>query len=145
MTQGGSGPLIFNQNWRTTEMTDAKQQGNSGSKMIIGCRLPNGIVLEHPKDPRQKVTLNGVNKSLIKGSTYGITRVDRDFWAAWRKEHGEFPALKMGSIFEAGSEGDAKAVARDLPPTGLEPMRKDGKDKRAAGVKARDDKQPADE
>jgi hypothetical protein len=128
-------------------MTDIKQQGNSGGKMIIGCRLPNGIVLEHPKDPRVRVTLSGINKSLIKGSTYGITRVDRDFWAAWRKEHGEFPALKSGAIFEAGSEGEAKAVARELEstPTGLEPMKKDGKDKRAAGVKARDDKQPADE
>lgn len=128
-------------------MTDIKQQGNSGSKLIIGCRLPNGIVLEHPKDSRIRVKLNGIHNSLIKGSTYGITRVDRDFWAAWRKEHAEFAPLKSGAIFEAGSEGEAKSIAKELvdTPTGLEPMRKDGKDKRAAGVKARDDKPPVDE
>lgn len=122
----------------------SNQQNNNGGRMIIGCRLPNGIVLEHGN---RKVTLDGLNKATIKGATYTINRVDRDFWQAWIKDHKDFGPVKSGAIFEAGSESDAKAIAaeRKDETTGFEPMRTDGKDKRAGGVKKRDDAPPSDE
>ena len=104
----------------------------SVGQYIIGSRLPTGIVLEHPFDPKIKVTLNGVNKSLIVGATYATTPVDASFWEHWRMTHENFPAFKSGAIFEAGSVEDAAATAAELvkEKTGFEKMAKV-----AAGVK----------
>lgn len=117
----------------------SKSAKTSGSEMLtIGCKLPHGIVLEDPTPGSVKtVELNGLNKIIIIGATYAATQVPADFWAAWQAFHGDFPALKSGAIFVAQNEVDAAAMAKELEneTTGFEPMKKNGKDKRAAGVK----------
>ena len=102
--------------------------------IIIGCRLPHGIVLENPKDPRIKVELKGLNSLLVIGSTFYANNVDADFWAEWKNFHKEFPALKSGAIFEAQTEVDANAKAKELKEekTGFEALPQTGAD----GVKA---------
>lgn len=92
--------------------------------VTIGCRLPNGIILEHPLNPAAKVELFGKNKSLIVGAEYATTEVDGEFWETWKTVHAEFPAFKNGAIFEAKSVIDAAAVAKELADekTGFEPM-----------------------
>lgn len=96
------------------------------AKVIIGCKLPNGLVLEHPVDPSKKVALNGKNKALIIGADHATTEVDGEFWETWKMAHGTFKPLVSGAIFEARTVADVTAKARELEKekTGMEPMPK---------------------
>ena len=111
-----------------------------GTSVTIGCKLPHGIVLDHPLDPSKKVELRGKNRSLIIGAEYGTTEVDGEFWETWKTVHAEFPALRSGAIFEAANASDLAAVAAELKDeaTGFEPMAQN-----AQGVKpaSQDDKE----
>ena len=111
-----------------------------GTSVTIGCKLPHGIVLDHPLDPSKKVELKGKNSSLIIGAEYGTTEVDGEFWETWKTVHAEFPALRSGAIFEAANASDLAAVAAELKDetTGFEAMSQE-----AQGVKpaSQDDKE----
>lgn len=98
------------------------------SKVVVGCKLPNGLIIEQND---KRVTLNGVNKALIIGSTYATTEVDADFWNAWAAAHSKFSALVNGAIFVAKSDKEVAAVAKDVESkkTGLEPLNVMGKNK----------------
>lgn len=100
--------------------------------VTIGCRLPNGLVLEHPDDKTKKVTLSGKNKATIIGTDYALTPVDSDFWDRWMEVHSGFPALKSNAIFVAKNPNDAHAIAKEVAKerTGFEPMKQD-----SSGVK----------
>lgn len=108
--------------------------------VLIGCKLPHGLILDHPLDPSKKVELNGLNRARIIGATYATTDVDGEFWDQWKTVHKDFPAVQSGAIFEAKSQADVVAVAKELESekTGFEPMAQDGTDERAAGVKSVD-------
>lgn len=108
--------------------------------VVVGCKLPHGINIEHPMDPTKTVELKGKNKSLIVGAEYATTEVDGDFWEQWAAVNKEFPAVKSGAIFVAKTLTDAAAIAAEFKDrkTGFEPMRTDGKDERASGVKPAD-------
>lgn len=98
--------------------------------VVIGCRLPHGIVLHDPTDPKLTVTLAGLNKAQIIGGA-GLTQVPSDFWDKWNAVHSQepvFPALESGAIYMAKSLGDAEAIAREYAKrkTGFEPMPQDG-------------------
>lgn len=94
------------------------------AKTIIGCRLPHGIVLEHPANPAKTVEIDGLNKAVIIGAEYTTTAVEDSFWDEWKAANGSFPALLNGAIFEAKSQNDASAVFREVKEmaTGFEPM-----------------------
>lgn len=94
------------------------------SQVVVGCKLPNGIILEHPENPLKKVELDGLNKIKIIGSEYVTNSVDEEFWDAWFAKHADFPAVKSGAIFVAKNATEAKAVAKDLAKekTGFEAM-----------------------
>lgn len=110
------------------------------TRVVIGCKLPHGLILDHPLDPSKKVEINGLNRSLIIGATYATTEVDGEFWETWKTVHKEFPALKSGAIFEAANASELAAVAAELEDetTGFEPMSQE-----AQGVKpaSQDDKE----
>ena len=105
--------------------------------IVIGCRLPHGIILESPMDPKKTISLAGKNKAVIIGAQHATTEIDESFWQEWEAVNREFPALKSGAIFVAKNGSDAKAIAKEFAdrPTGFEAMRTDGKDTRATGVK----------
>lgn len=109
----------------------------------IACKLPNGLVIEHPSDPNRKVELNGLNKIIIIGAGYGLTTVDREFATAWFAANKDYAPVKACAIFMAEAGEDVAAMAGELSGelTGFEGMRQDGKDKRAGGVKKRDEKE----
>ena len=111
--------------------------------VVVGCKLPHGLILEHPMDVSKKVELAGLNKAIIIGAEYASTEVDADFWDQWSAVNKEFPAVKSGAIFVAKNAAEIVAVAaeRVKEETGFEPMRTDGKDKRAKGVKVVDNKE----
>ena len=103
------------------------------SSVVVGCKLPNGIVLEHPLDSTKKVVINGLNKATIVGAKYAVTTIDSDFWAEWIKIHKDFPAVLSGSIFVAQTSASVASIAREYQDrkTGFE-----GMDQEAGGVKA---------
>lgn len=92
--------------------------------VIIGCKLPNGIVIEHPLDPAVKVELAGLNKALIIGADYATTEVDSEFFELWASTHKDFGPVKSGAIFVAKNRDEAKAKAKELKneKTGFEKM-----------------------
>lgn len=96
----------------------------AGKNVIVGCKLPHGIIIEHPKDPSKKVELAGLNKAVIIGADYATTEVDEEFFAAWKDAHKEFGPILSGAIFEAKSAADVAAVAREQKDrkTGFERM-----------------------
>ena len=103
--------------------------------VVVGCKLPHGVILEHPMDPTKKVELAGKNKALIVGADYASTEVDADFWEQWAAVNKEFPAVNSGAIFVAKSAADIVAVARENADrkTGFEAM-----DPKSHGVKPAD-------
>ena len=109
----------------------------AGKTIVIGCKLPNGIIIEHPLNPADTVELNGKNKALILGSEYGTTEVDADFWEQWHAVNSDVGPVANNAIFVAKNTSELVAVAKELKEelTGIEPMRTDGKDTRAGKVK----------
>lgn len=102
------------------------------AKVLVGCRLPHGLIIEHPTEPRHQVELKGLNKSRIIGAPYTTTEVDGEFWQAWKLFHAEHPAVKSGAIFEAKDGASLEAAAKEVEKekTGFEQMPQE-----AAGVK----------
>ncbi len=100
--------------------------------VMVGCRLPNGMVLSHPKDPTVKVVLNGQYSPItdsgiyLPPKPYGVTAVDAEFWEAWKAAYQGFPPLKTRAIFEAKSIAELESKSREMEKekTGLEPMSK---------------------
>ena len=103
--------------------------------VVVGCKLPHGITIEHPMDPTKTVELKGNNKSLIVGAEYATTEVDADFFEQWAAVNKEFPAVKSGAIFVAKSSADVAAMAAEFKDrkTGFEAM-----DPKSHGVKPAD-------
>ena len=108
--------------------------------VLIGCRLPNGIVLHHPKNRNVTVKLAGTYETRLENGLYlpprlaAITAVDAEFWAEWKAAYVGFPPLKTRAVFEARSEqeADSKAKNAEKVKTGFEPM---GKNVNIDGVK----------
>lgn len=103
--------------------------------VVVGCKLPHGITIEHPMDPAKTVELKGKNKSLIVGAEYATTEVDADFFEQWAAVNKEFPAVKSGAIFVAKNAADVAAMAAEFKDrkTGFEAM-----DPKSHGVKPAD-------
>jgi hypothetical protein len=108
---------------------------NTPSTRVIGCRLPAGLIIEHPADPAKTVLLNGANRERIIGSGYGKTDVDAELWAAWKAAHPKFPAVLSGAIFEAPDDVSVDTAAQEVAAekTGFEQMPQN-----AQGVKPAD-------
>ena len=55
--------------------------------VLIGCRLPNGLVLHHPKNRNLTVKLAGTYEAKTESGLYlppkmySTTAVDAEFWA----------------------------------------------------------------
>lgn len=94
------------------------------ANVIIGCKLPHGIVLEHPLDSTKTKVIKGLNREIVVGSGYGTTEVDIDFWEQWVAVNKEFVPFKNGSIFVAKNKESITAVAKEYEKvkTGLEPI-----------------------
>lgn len=90
-------------------------------QITIGCKLPNGLILEVGE---KRVTLNGSNSSAIIGG-HGITEnVDADFFGAWLKANKDLSFVKAGHVFahEKAANVAAQAKERASEKTGFEGM-----------------------
>jgi hypothetical protein len=117
----------------------------ASEKVIIGSKLPNGLILRHPlKDSIVEVEIKGLNSAPMGANgarviiPYATTEVDKDFWEAWKLVHDHesrpFAPLASGAIFEAKTQEAASKIAkeRSKEKTGLEPMAKSGDDRMGA-------------
>lgn len=108
--------------------------GKAQTTITIGSKLPAGLVLNHPQNPHEKVTLRGLN-SAPKGVNkqpiivpFMTTEVDTDFWAAWKFAHEHptkpFKPLASGAIFECGTQDRAEKTyrEREREKTGFESL-----------------------
>ena len=76
----------------------------------VGCKLPNGLHLDHGG---KRVTLNGSNASVVIGG-HGITEgIDESFFEAWLKAHEDFQPVKSGLIFAHGKKANVEAEAKE--------------------------------
>jgi len=83
--------------------------------MQVGCKLPNGLVLQVGE---KVVTLNGANQSQIIGAGYGVTDVDDGFYKQWQAAVGkDFAPLTSGAVFSLSNAAQVADVK-----TGLEPI-----------------------
>lgn len=96
------------------------------AQVNVGCKLPNGLILELGD---KRVTLNGSNASVIIGG-HGITEgVDKDFFDAWMAAHADLAFVKGGFLFAHEKANNTAAEAKDRAgeETGFEPLNPDEK------------------
>lgn len=96
--------------------------------IIVACKLPHGIILEVGK---QKIELKGsmqLGRSqtpfFMSAQMVGLTKVPRDFWEAWLKDHQDFIPYKKGFIFAADKKKKVLDEAKEKETLlhGLEPI-----------------------
>lgn len=85
--------------------------------VTIACRLPMGMVIFHPVNRSVKVKLDGPRILVAEGHKIGpsfvTTQVDAELWASWKAAYASSELLTKGLIFEAKSEAEAAAKARE--------------------------------
>lgn len=113
--------------------------------IIVGSKLPNGLVLKHPLKTEITVVIRGKSAAprmrpngppLIVD--YMTTEVDAEFWETWKVAHKDFAPLKSGAIFEAKTSENAKAMAKatEKLKTGFEPRSQESDGVKPANKKA---------
>jgi hypothetical protein len=101
--------------------------GTNGTDMVVvGCKLPNGLILEIGKpgeDKYARIQLRGANSSRVIGGC-GLTDVPRDFITAWLKKNNKLSFVQQRLIFVGNDAAEASAVAVDRATqrTGFEPL-----------------------
>jgi hypothetical protein len=129
------------------------------ANVLVGCKLPNGLVMEltepHPNkislnpapaDPRKRATLKGANSvprqgvllTAAKDLPYGQTSVDEALASAWFKRMADSPLVRNKIVFMAKDQADFDAQALEAAldtrtRTGLEAL---NPGKLAKGVEA---------
>ncbi|MGC4218081.1 hypothetical protein VSX44_03675 [Citrobacter freundii] len=104
--------------------------------VTVGCKLPNGLVIEHEG---YVVELNGSNSSLVVGG-YGLTEgVDKDAFEKWIAAHKDQPYVKKELVFAQAKTNSAQAKASENAKvkSGLEGL---PQDKPMAGIEKSDGK-----
>ena len=98
--------------------------------VLIGCRLPTGLILQHPQNKNITVKLAGVfGQKTDRGiyyppKPYSPTEVDAEFWAAWKAAYVGYAPLKTRAVFEARNDSEGSAKAKNAPKTGFEQISK---------------------
>lgn len=93
----------------------------AGSKVTIGCKLPNGL---HAELDGVSVHFNGANSSAVHNG-HGITKnVDKDFWDAWLAKNQGLAFVRNGFVFahEKPARTASQAKEQEGEKTGFEPV-----------------------
>ncbi len=104
--------------------------------IVVGCKLPNGLVVEQDG---YNVTLNGANSSNVVGG-YGLTEgVDKDAFEKWLEVHKNQLYVKNELVFAQSKANSAQSKANENASvkTGLEGL---PQDKPAPGIEKADGK-----
>lgn len=104
--------------------------------VTVGCKLPNGLLLEQDG---YTVQLNGANASNLVGG-YGLTEnVDKAAFDKWIKVHGDQAYVKNELVFAQAKTNSAESKAKENADvkSGLEGL---PQDKPAPGIEKSDGK-----
>lgn len=104
--------------------------------IVVGCKLPNGLVVEQDG---YTVTLNGANSSNVVGG-YGLTEgVEKDAFEKWLEVHKNQLYVKNELVFAQAKANSAQSKANENAgvKTGLEGL---PQDKPAPGIEKADGK-----
>lgn len=122
------------------------------ARISIGCKLPNGIMLQMgipDTEGYREIKLKGANEATVVGG-FGITEnVDEALFDAWYASHKTLPWAKQGLVFKAKNRAEAEAravdnteqksgferLSPDKLPKGLEEDKEAMKGVRAAAVR----------
>jgi len=107
----------------------------AGQIVTVGCKLPNGLIIEHMGKTH---TLKGSNSTEIVGG-HGLTVIDKELWDAWYDKHKDYQPVKQGLIFAHEKLDSAQSIAKERAKNksgfeGLDP------DKPGAGLSKMTDK-----
>jgi len=110
---------------------------NGTASVVIGCKLPNGIIMEMGKlgdEGHVAVRINGSNAALVIGG-YGMTTVSKELWDKWYAKNKRLEFVRKGLIFAHGDEASARDHAQDNAghKSGFEAVNPDQVIKNAAG------------
>lgn len=94
--------------------------------MKIYSKLPFGLLLEDPINPKVRVEIKGTNTATVIGATTNVTEVDKTFWETWKAVNKDYQPYMTGAIFEGSDNGEK---------TGLEPLEPDAFGVEPADVK----------
>lgn len=104
---------------------------NSGARVVVGCKIPAGFILElgkHGDENYVRIQLRGSNSARTAGGKivqlvgleqtqningFGLTEVNEAHWQAWVKANKNLTPLKRGYIFALPTLEDATACAID--------------------------------
>ena len=92
--------------------------------VVIGCKLPHGIILQDPADKTKTVAVKGAKSTNIIGG-FGLTEgVPKDFWDRWKEANKALSFVKECLIWAYGKEGDAERKGEELRDKkhGMEPI-----------------------
>lgn len=92
-----------------------KQLPVSGKSVTVGCKLPNGLIMElgtRGKDDYRQVRLRGAQSSRIAGG-FGLTDVSEDFMQAWMKKNKDLTFVRKGLVFVQADGVFAEGHAKD--------------------------------
>lgn len=101
-------------------------KANGTAMVVVGCKLPNGLICELGKpgdDNYTRVVLNGANASQVAGG-FGLTSVSKAFWESWRDKHKRLDFVRKGLVFMHTDMASAVDHAKDSAGlrSGLEPL-----------------------
>lgn len=102
------------------------EKANGTEMVVVGCKLPNGLICEMGKagdDNYTRVVLKGANDSQVIGG-FGLTPVSKAFWEAWRQKHQRLEFVRKGLVFMHKDTASAADHAKDSAQlrSGLEPL-----------------------
>lgn len=81
------------------------------STYVIGCKLPNGLSIQHEG---KSITLAGANSSLLLNG-FGITRdVPADAWDAFEKAFKDQKIIRNGIVFAVTDYASAEDASKEL-------------------------------
>lgn len=138
---------------------EGKNTHTSTATVIVGCRIPFGVVLQTfvmtdaseavmggptrdyqiARKTRHRYVLNGnrvrvgVDRPWEVVNGAGLTRgIPADVWDKWYADNKDEPIVKNKLVFAHAREHEVKAMAQDAKAirTGLEPFNPDGTDPR---------------
>lgn len=91
--------------------------------VLVACKIVNGLVISIGS---REVLLNGPDRlpethEILPGS-YGLTRVDQNFWEEWVKDKDQYAPIKNKSVFSAMTGRDLSSKGKEFSKimTGME-------------------------
>lgn len=133
---------------------DQAQAGDNTRTVVVVCKMPRGLLLQHTEKVKQDVRVMGggiekrdvamrigepvrlrpcvlpygtvPNYPIVEG--FSLTHVDANFWRTWYEQNPNFSMLTEGLLCAFDTQADATAYCKEYAKLnhGLEPLKQSG-------------------